>query len=393
LKIRLPSIESVLHASQLEVLSSLARFSVLEIGRRWGKTTFAQQLSIDAIIAKQCVGWFAPTYKFLAEPMRDFERALKPIATRIDRVEKRMEFKTGGTIDFWTLEDADSGRGRSYDLVIIDEAGFAPDLLNAWRASIYPTLADRRGRALFLGTPKGCGDFHRLYLQAETDDSGNWRAFRLGSASNPLMSADEIEMARKMLPDAVFKQEMEGIPAEDGGNPFGIDAIRECIAPISAADPECWGVDLAKSVDWSVAIALDAEGRVCRAERWQAPWTVTRERLAKMIGDKPAQIDSTGVGDPIVEDIKKVCRKAEGFKFTQPSKQQLMEGLQIAIQTREIRFPDGWLRAELESFGFRYGGRGAVAYEATVGHDDGVCALALAVLARRSRRPLLMRVI
>jgi len=54
--------------------------------------------------------------------MRDFERALKPIATRIDRVEKRMEFKTGGSIDFWTLEDADSGRGRSYDLVIIDEA-------------------------------------------------------------------------------------------------------------------------------------------------------------------------------------------------------------------------------------------------------------------------------
>jgi hypothetical protein len=162
---------------------------------------------------------------------------------------------------------------------------------------------------------------------------------------------------------------------------------------MSNADPECWGVDLAKSQDWTVAIALDKDGAVCRLERWQTPWTVTREKLARMIAEKPAQIDSTGVGDPIVEDLRKVCRRAEGFKFTSQSKQQLMEGLQIAIQTQEIRVPDGWLRAELESFGFRYSGRGAVAYEATVGHDDGVCALALAILARRSRRPLTLKVI
>ena len=393
MKVRIPSIESVLHSSQREVYSSLARFNVLEIGRRWGKTTFGQQIAIDAAIQGRIVGWFAPTYKFLAEPVREFERALKPLIARLDRVEKRIELKTRGVIDFWTLDDRDSGRGRSYDLVVIDEAGFAPDLLESWRASIYPTLADRRGRALFLGTPKGTGDFHRLYTQAESDTSGLWKAFRIGSAANPLLASSEIEMARKMLPDAIFKQEMEGIPAEDGGNPFGLDAIRACLGPMSNADPECWGVDLAKSQDWTVAIALDKDGAVCRLERWQTPWTVTREKLARMIAEKPAQIDSTGVGDPIVEDLRKVCRRAEGFKFTSQSKQQLMEGLQIAIQTQEIRVPDGWLRAELESFGFRYSGRGAVAYEATVGHDDGVCALALAILARRSRRPLTLKVI
>ncbi len=70
-----------------------------------------------------------------------------------------------------------------------------------------------------------------------------------------------------------------------------------------------------------------------------------------------------------------------------------MEGLQIAIQTAEVRFPEGWLRAELEAFGFRYSTRGAVQYEATVGHDDGVCALALALHARRQRRPLIVKVI
>ena len=392
MKIKIPSIESVLHASQREVYRSLARFSVLEIGRRWGKTTFGMQLGIEtAILGRKC-GWFAPSYKYLADPVREFERALKPILTRHDRVEKRMEFATGGSIDFWTLEDVDAGRGRSYDRIVIDEAGFAPNLLEAWRASMRPTLADRRGSALFLGTPKGTGDFHRLFLEAESDTTGAWKAFRIGSVANPFIDPDEIRDAKRMLPPEIFAQEFEGVPAEDGGNPFGINAIRACIGPLSTAPVECYGVDLAKSQDWTVIIGLDSEGRVAHLDRWQAPWNVTRERLARLIGDKSAQIDSTGVGDPIVEDLRKVCRRVEGFKFTSQSKQQLMEGLQIAISTSEIRFPDGWLRAELESFGFRYSGR-SVSYEATVGHDDGVCALALAVLARRARRPLILKVI
>jgi len=392
MKVRVPSIESVLHASQLEVYSRLARFSVLEIGRRWGKTTFGEQVLIDDILRGRLVAWFAPTYKYLAQPMRDFEKALKPIVSRVDRVERRFEFKTGAALDFWTTEDEDAGRGREYDRVIIDEAGFARNLFAIWSAAIYPTLSSRRGSAIFLGTPKGTGDFHRLYLQGEKDDSGLWRSFRLGSASNPYMDPEEIEAARRMLPPEVFAQEMEGIPAEDGGNPFGLDAIRDCLSPLSSDAPECFGVDLAKSHDWTVLVGLDREGRVCRLERWQSPWSVTRERLARTIGNIPAQIDSTGVGDPIVEDLRKVCRKVEGFKFTAQTKQQLVEGLQLAIQTREIRFPEGFLRSELESFGFRYSGK-HVSYEATVGHDDGVCALALAVLARRSRRPLLLKVL
>ena len=392
MKIRIPHIESVLHASQREVLRTLARFSVLEIGRRWGKTTFGQQLVIEAVLAGKSVAWFAPNYKFLADPTREFERALAPLLVSYDKVEKRMTFKTRGHIDFWTMEDTNSGRGRSYDLVVVDEAGFAPKLLESWRAAILPTLTDRSGSALFLGTPKGTGDFHQLYLQAECDSSGLWRSFRLGSNSNPYLDPAEIEIARSMLPSEVFAQEYEGIPAEDGGNPFGLSAIRSCIGTMSNLEPECWGVDLAKSVDWTVAIGIDANFRVCRAERWQGSWALTREKLVRLIGSKPAQIDSTGVGDPIVEDIKRVCPKAEGFRFSSTSKQQLMEGLQIAIQTGELSFPDGWIRAELESFGFRYSGR-TVSYEATSGHDDAVCALALAVHARRRKRPLLLKVL
>jgi len=114
--------------------------------------------------------------------------------------------------------------------------------------------------------------------------------------------------------------------------------------------------------------------------------------VQQLIGSAPAFIDSTGVGDPIVEDIARRCRKAQGWKFTSQSKQQIMEGLAAAIQGREIRYPDGWLRAELDSFGFRYSG-GRVIYEANAGHDDGVCALALALAAKRRQRPLSIRIV
>jgi hypothetical protein len=390
--VRLQPLSSILHPSQLTVDKALARFSVLEIGRRWGKTTYGRVKAQRAAINRRKVGWFAPTYKYLADPMRDIERALAPVTARMDRVEKRIELTTRGLIDFWSLEDIDAGRGRDYDLIVVDEAGFVPHLLEWWRNAARPTLADRKGSALFLGTPKGTGDFHRLFTEAEGDTTGTMRAFRIGTRQNPHIDPDEVEAARRTLPPEVFAQEYEGIPAEDGGNPFGLDAIRACIGPMSVAVPAHWGVDLAKSQDYTVAVAIDRDGAVCRLERWQSPWSVTRERLAHMIGAAPAMIDSTGVGDPIVEDLTKVCRRAVGFKFTSQSKQQLMEGLQVSIQTADIRFPEGWLRSELESFGYRYSGR-SVSYEATAGHDDGVCALALAVHSRRARPPMTMRVI
>ena len=386
MRIQLQPLSSILHPSQMTVDRALARFSVLEIGRRWGKTTYGKVKAQRAAINRRKVGWFAPTYKYLADPMRDIERALAPVTARMDRVEKRLELVTRGVIDFWSLEDIDAGRGRDYDLIVVDEAGFVPHLLEWWRNAARPTLSDRKGTALFLGTPKGTGDFHRLFTEAEGDTTGTMRAFRIGTRQNPHIDPDEVEAARRTLPPEVFAQEYEGVPAEDGGNPFGLDAIRASIGEMSKRPVECFGVDLAKSQDYTVAVGLDSDGAVAHLDRWQAPWSVTRERLAALIKDRPAQIDSTGVGDPIVEDLRKVCKRVEGFKFTSPSKQQLMEGLQIAVQNRDIRIPDGWLRAELESFGYRYSGR-TVSYEATAGHDDGVCALALAVHARRQRKP------
>jgi len=92
-------------------------------------------------------------------------------------------------------------------------------------------------------------------------------------------------------------------------------------------------------------------------------------------------IDSTGVGDPIVEEIQSGRSNVEGLKLSASSKQQLMEGLALAIQNQEIIIHPNMttLIDELEAFEFVYT-RTGVKYSAPEGmHDDCVCALALAV--------------
>jgi hypothetical protein len=90
-----------------------------------------------------------------------------------------------------------------------------------------------------------------------------------------------------------------------------------------------------------------------------------------------ASVDSTGVGDAVLESLQAGGRRNfEGFHFTSASKQQIMEGLAVAIQKQEIGFPDGVIVNELESFEYEYM-RTGVKYSAPSGmHDDCVCALA-----------------
>jgi len=199
-----------------------------------------------------------------------------------------------------------------------------------------------------------------------------------------VLHKDEIEDARSILPEQVFKELYLAEPSDDGGNPFGLQHIAACVVPgMSTAAPAVWGWDLAKKQDWTVGIALDKSGSVCRFLRFQKPWDATMATILAETRGVPALIDSTGVGDPIVELLqKKPGTRFEGYTFTSPSKQKLMEGLSVAIQSQTVRYPDGTIRKELEDFEYEYT-RTGVRYTAPEGfHDDCVCSLALAVMQK-----------
>ncbi len=247
--------------------------------------------------------------------------------------------------------------------------------------AVRSTLTATRGPIRCIGNVKGRRNwFFNLCRRAESGapDMEYHKLIAADAVAAGVLTADEVADAKDKLPLSVFEELYLAKPSDDGGNPFGIKAIEDCCGPMSGGSPVVFGVDLAKSVDWTWPIGLDDDGAICFSERWQGPWRATKGRLADIIGGTPALIDSTGVGDPIVEDLQAVCPCVEGFKFTSNSKQQLMEGLASDLQQGRIRGIDETLKIELESFEYEYT-RTGVRYTAPEGmHDDGVCSLALA---------------
>jgi hypothetical protein len=115
-------------------------------------------------------------------------------------------------------------------------------------------------------------------------------------------------------------------------------------------------------------------------------WEKTKEEIEKTIDNKPTLIDSTGVGDPIVEAMQRIRPNIEGFKFSSASKQQIMEGLAAGIHQGRTSVLNGIHREELESYEFEYT-RTGVKYTCPSGlHDDTVCAHALAFYKLTNRQ-------
>lgn len=201
-----------LHEPQARVLQEAGRFNVLCCGRRWGKTTLSEDLLIspdddsNGALNGLPVAYFAPTYKMLMEVWRETNQTLYNIISDKSETEKRIELYGGGVIDFWSLEDPNSIRGRKYKRAVLDEAAIARNLEEAWLKVIRPTLTDLQGDAWFLSTPKGKNNYFYDLFQ-NPDKFKDWRSWQMPTSSNPHIDPNEIEQARQQLDPLTFAQE------------------------------------------------------------------------------------------------------------------------------------------------------------------------------------------
>ena len=361
------------HPAQKQVLDCDKRFIVMMAGRRFGKSLISQTISIETAVNKKRVAYITPTYQLGKIFFKEIVDLLPLEIYSKNESDLVITFITGGSIRFFTGERLDNLRGLKFHLAVIDEASFIPNLEDGWLNSIRPTLTDYKGKAIFLSTPKGKNYFFSLFSKAEPD----WQSFKFTTYDNPYIDPQEIDDARRQLPEVVFEQEYMANPAENAANPFGSQYIRNCIHPITTMPVVAYGIDLAKSVDWTVIVGLDEDGNVAYFDRFQMDWHNTKQTILRL-PKCPILVDSTGVGDPILEDLQREGVMIQGLKFTSSSKQQLMEGLQAAIHQGKIGYPEGIISQELEVFEYMYTATG-VKYSAPSGfHDDAVMALALA---------------
>lgn len=378
-----------LYPKQQEAVYDPARYSLIEASTKSGKTAACIVWLIEAAMrggSGRNYWWVAPSYGQTKIAYRRSKRGLPQGLADSSDSELTITLPNGATIWFKTAEKPDNLYGEDVHACVIDEASRCRQ--EAWFA-IRSTLTATEGPVRIIGNVKGRQNWaYRLARKAEKGeaDMAYHRIISADAVGAGILSQAEVEDARRQLPEQVFRELYEALPSDDEGNPFGIEAIRACVAPLSGTEPKGWGWDLAKSEDWTVGIALDSDGNTCRFHRWQGPWEETIEKISIITGARGyALVDSTGVGDPIVEILR---RRMEGFYepfvFSPKSKQQLMEGLAVAIQRREITFPAGPIVLELESFQYEYT-RTGVKYSAPPGdHDDCVMALALAVQKTRN---------
>lgn len=360
-----------------------ARYSIIEASTKAGKTVGCIIWLFEQAIAGhegQNFWWVAPVF---AQAEIAYRRMKRAIPADVEFIAKEtnhtIRLPGGQTIWFKSGDNPDSLFGEDVFAAVVDEASRVR--AESWYA-VRSTLTQTEGPVRLIGNVKGRKNFFfNLARRAEkgADDMAYYKLIAKDAVDAGVLSEEEVADARSIYPEQVFRELYLAEPSDDGGNPFGIQHIEACVRQLSNKEPRAWGWDLAKKRDWTVGTALDEDGIPCRFLRFQKPWPETMNEILRETGSTPALVDSTGVGDPIVDQMQReLGSHFEGYLFSAPSKQKLMEGLAVGIQSRTLGVLEGPMRIEMESFEYVYT-RTGVRYSAPADeHDDCVCSLALA---------------
>jgi len=378
-----------MYSKQEAAVFNDARFACIEASTKSGKTvaclTWLTEQAMFLGAPGKMFWWVAPTYTQSRIAFRRLKRWVPDyMLDRVNESELTLTLVNGAMMHFKSGEHADALYGEDVVACVIDEASRCRE--EAWHA-VRSTLTATNGSARLIGNVRGRKNF--FYHLCRRAESGlkNFHYAKITAADaidGGVLDEAEIAEAKEVLPLAVYQELYEAQASDNNSNPFGEAAIRACVGAMSTDAPFVFGIDLAKSQDWTVIIGLDSSNRVCFFERFQLPWVEQRKKLIETIGSTDCVIDSTGVGDPITEDLQRVLPRVEGFKFSSTSKQQLMELLSTKISTKGVTYPDGDIVRELEQFEYEYS-RTGVKYSSPPGlHDDCVVALALALRGQQN---------
>lgn len=198
-----------LSTAQQTIADDNTRFRVVVAGRRFGKTHLSiRELCYHARKPQSEVWYVAPTYRQAKQIVwRKLKHKLQDLrwAQKINEAELTITLKNGSNISLKGADNADSLRGIGLDMLVLDE--FADIDPEAWYEVLRPTLADKQGKALFIGTPKGMGNWaHDLYTMP-LENSEQWSSYQYTTVEGGNVKPEEIAAAQRDLDERTFRQE------------------------------------------------------------------------------------------------------------------------------------------------------------------------------------------
>jgi hypothetical protein len=390
------------HETQLEILNAYnkgAEKIVVAAGVRGGKTAISSYLVLKTFLQgledikagkKDSIKiWVvAPNYELT---QKVFEYVVKWFLKVYPDMAKTISYKpfphiqlaAGVWIQCKSAENPNSLLGEEIDFCVIDEA--AQVKREIWETYLFARLSSRRGKVIFISSPFGQNWFYDEFQRAK--ELGN--AFHFRTLDNPYYPPEKYEEARKILPAQVFEQEYEASFLPDAAAVFrGIDLIIKdnCEQDVLASHRYVMGVDLGKHEDFTVLTVIDKyNNNVVYWDRFKDidyPFQKSRiKATALRYNNARIVVDSTGVGEPIKDDLTREGLFVDDYHFTNKSKAELVEKLSISIEQKNVFIPNRQILIdELKSFGYKLTDSHNVIYSAPQGmHDDAVMSLALAV--------------
>lgn len=200
-----------LSSKQQEIADSTARFRVVVAGRRGGKTFLAMRELARFARSPNSTVWYLTGSRQQAKSLvwSKLKKKLKSLNWVLDTNESELTIHlvNNSQICLKSAEQGDNLRGESLNFIVLDE--FCDlDLDEIWSQIIRPSLADKKGHALFIGTPKAANQTAKDLYDGARSRSG-WAAFTYTTADGGFVDADEIAQARLDLAPRVFRQEYE----------------------------------------------------------------------------------------------------------------------------------------------------------------------------------------
>lgn len=393
------------HPGQAEVHASRARFRIVRAGARWGKTKLGIYEAFWILGKPRAkVWWVSPSWaETLVAWNMFFEEIPNLLMLNVDRTFHTVEMVNRSRITFKSAEDFQHLRAEGLDLVVVDEA--ARMKREAWFECLRPRLSDsdRMGKALFLSTPSGINWFYELYMLGNLEGS-DWECFHYPTWTNPYIRGDEIESARREMPEALFRQEYGAEFLSDLGSIFRLrrDAenkllnVKGSLEHPKPGGEYVAGVDLGKRTSFTVVGVFErGSGHMVAFDRFkEVDWPLQVKRVTNLAREYNAEIfcDSTGIGDPIFDFLIREYSRVKPVQIGGTHKKlMLIDNLALMIEQVEVTWPDiPEILSEIQVFGIQQGRSGVRRYEAPKGFsDDIVMGFALAAwgLKRKGSGP------
>jgi hypothetical protein len=215
------------------------RFVCAAVSRRQGKTYIANVIGqLVSLVPGSNILIMSPNYA-LSQISFDLQRNLIKHfdleVTKDNAKDKVIELSNGSTIRMGSVNQVDSSVGRSYDLIIFDEAALA-DGKDAFNVALRPTLDKDNSKAIFISTPRGRNNwFADFYHRGFSDEFYDWCSIRATYHENPRFSDEDIKEAKKSMSEAEFAQEYMADFNTYEGQIWNFN-FEECVADLSQLD-------------------------------------------------------------------------------------------------------------------------------------------------------------